>query len=150
MNHPNSIYSPRYNYYEQHPLKKGSSAADQLLEHDVQSKAVVPIEQQVNVQLTQQQFDALVIWTFNTGGGNYTHPKVPVAQRGGLAASAALQSMNTCQMSAVPSDFTHYDHVNGQVSCGLYRRDMVSGEIWISDAYTVPRDAFTCPTGSVK
>jgi len=88
--------------------------------------------------------------SFNVGGGDYTNPKISVAQRGELAASAALQSMNTCQMSAVPSDFTHFDHVNGQVNCGLYRRDMVSSEIWISGSYTVPRDAFTCPTGSVK
>jgi len=144
MNHPNSIYSPRYNYYEQHPLKKGSSAADQLLEHDVQSKAVVPIEQQVHVQLTQQQFDALAIWTFNVGGG---HPRI---HKGGLSGSDALADMNTCKMSAVPSDFTHYDHVNGPVSCGLYRRDMVSGEIWVSGSYTVPRHTFACPTNSVK
>jgi hypothetical protein len=150
MNNPNDPHSQQYNSFKQAPLIKGSSRAVQSQVSDVQSKAVIPIEQQVNVQLTQRQFDALVIWTFNVGGGNDTHPKMPVAQRGGLAASAALQSMNTCQMSAVPSDFTHFDHVNGQVSCGLYRRDMVSGEIWVSDPYTVPRDAFTCPTGSVK
>lgn len=150
MNNPNNPASSQYNYYKQHPMTQGSAAAVQLLNQDVQSKAVVPIEQQVNVQLTQQQFDALVIWTFNTGGGNYTHPKIPVNKRGGLAASDLLKNTNACNMNTVPSDFTHYDHVNGQVSCGLYRRDMVSSEIWISGSYTVPRDAFTCPPGSVK
>jgi GH24 family phage-related lysozyme (muramidase) len=124
-----------YQSLSKNPLAENSTAAIQLLQEDVQTKAIIPIEQQVHVQLTQQQFDALVIWVFNVGAG-------------GLSESVALQSMNTCQMSAVPSDFTHYDHVNGPVSCGLYRRDMVSGEIWISDAYTVPRNTFACPKGS--
>lgn len=150
MNHPNDPNSQQYYSFKQVALIKGSSRAGQLLASDVQSKAVVPIELRVNVQLTQQQFDALVIWTFNTGGGDYTRPEVPVNMRGGLAASDLLKNTNACSMSTVLSDFTHYDHFNGQVSCGLYRRDMVSSEIWISGSYTVPRDTFPCPKGSVK
>jgi GH24 family phage-related lysozyme (muramidase) len=150
MNHPNDPHSHQYNSFKQHRLTKGSATATQLLRTDVQTKAISPIEQQVHVQLTQQQFDALVIWTFNVGGGKDSTPTLPVAKRGGLASSDALKNMNTCQMDAVPSDFTHFDHVNGNVSCGLYRRDMVSGEIWISGVYTIPRDTFACPKGSVQ
>ena len=153
MQNPNTKAGAQYYFYKQHPLTQSTqitSDAVKLLEHDVQTKAIHPIEQQINVQLTQQQFDALVIWTFNVGGGNYSNPKISVADRGGLAASQALTDMNACNMSSVPSDFTHYDHVHGVVSCGSYRRDMVSGEIWIAGAYAVPRSAFPCPAGSVK
>ena len=155
MNHPNDPHSDQYNSFKLSPLTEGSSAAVQLLKGDVQTKAVIPIKQQVHVQLTQQQFDALVIWVFNTGAG-------------GLSESNALKDMNACKMDSVPSDFTHFDHVtqkakkpepatcvpNGKgtvscVSCGLYGRDMVSGEIWISGSYTVPRNTFPCPKGSV-
>lgn len=141
MNHSNNAYSRQYEYYKQHPLTEGSPVAVQLLEQDVQIKAVAPIEQLVHVQLTQQQFDALVIWVFNVGGN-------------GFSISDSLKDINACDMNTVPSDFTHFDHITvnkkKMVSCGLYRRDMVSSEIWISGAYTVPRDTFTCPPKSVK
>ncbi len=137
MNHPNTHAGAQYQQFKLHPLTKGSPAAIQLLQGDVQGKAVTPITKHVKAQLSQQQFDALVIWVFNVGGG-----------KKGLLQSNALKNMNTCQLNAVPSDFTHYDHANGQVSCGLYRRDMVSGEIWVSGAYTVPRDSFPCPKDS--
>ena len=152
---PYYYLTEQYNEYKKNPLTENGKRADALLNQDVQSKAITSIEQQAHVQLTQQQFDALVIWVFNTGAG-------------GLSESNALKDMNACKMDSVPSDFTHFDHVtqkakkpepatcvpNGKgtvscVSCGLYGRDMVSGEIWISGSYTVPRNTFPCPKGSV-
>jgi len=63
----------------------------------------------VKVPLTQQQFDALVSFTFNLGAGN-------------LAASTLLRKLNNYQYAEVPEQMMRWVKAGGQVLDGLVRR----------------------------
>ena len=76
----------------------------------------------VNVPLTQNQFDALVSWTFNLGPGN-------------LQSSTMLTKLNEKSYDEVPSQMKLWNKAGGEVSPGLERRRnaeaaMFSGEDW--------------------
>ena len=126
-----------YETYLKDPLHPNGPHALALLQSDIATSAVAPIIQHVAKEITVQQFNALIPWVFNIGGG-------------GLLASAALAAINACQWNQVPGDFTHYDHIGSQVSCGLYTRDRVSGHYWNQGTW-VPRSTFTasCPAGAL-
>jgi lysozyme len=63
----------------------------------------------VKVPITQQQFDALVSFTFNLGAGN-------------LAASTLLRKLNNYQYIEVPEQMMRWVKAGGQVLDGLIRR----------------------------
>lgn len=63
----------------------------------------------VEVPLTQQQFDALVSWTFNLGAGN-------------LAESTLLKKLNNYQYAEVPEQMMRWVRAGGKVLDGLVRR----------------------------
>lgn len=63
----------------------------------------------VEVPLTQQQFDALVSWTFNLGAGN-------------LAESTLLKKLNNYQYAEVPEQMMRWVRAGGKVLEGLVRR----------------------------
>ena len=63
----------------------------------------------VKVPVTQQQFDALVSWTFNLGAGN-------------LAESTLLRKLNNYQYAEVPEQMMRWVKAGGQVLDGLVRR----------------------------
>jgi lysozyme len=63
----------------------------------------------VKVPITQQQFDALVSFTFNLGAGN-------------LAASTLLRKLNNYQYIEVPEQMMRWVKAGGQVLDGLVKR----------------------------
>jgi RHS repeat-associated protein len=65
-----------------------------MLNQDM-SGAVAAVNNQVNVDLTQNQFDAMADFTFNVGAG-------------GLQKSAALQDVNSGNTDQVGGDFGHF------------------------------------------
>lgn len=67
------------------------------------------VTRMVEVPLTQQQFDALVSWTFNLGAGN-------------LAESTLLRKLNNYQYVDVPEQIMRWVRAGGQVLDGLVRR----------------------------
>ena len=93
-------------------VKEGDSvdqeAAEAFLIEDLESfeQAVTRL---VEVPLTQQQFDALVSWTFNLGAGN-------------LAESTLLRKLNNYQYAEVPEQMMRWVKAGGQVLDGLVRR----------------------------
>jgi lysozyme len=93
-------------------VKEGDSidqeAAEAFLIEDLESfeQAVTRL---VEVPLTQQQFDALVSWTFNLGVGN-------------LAESTLLRKLNNYQYAEVPEQMMRWVRAGGQVLDGLVRR----------------------------
>ena len=82
--------------------------ADALLEKDVEIFEEIVLKS-VEVPLSQYQFDALVSWTFNLGGGN-------------LNASTMLKVLNKGEYEDVPAQIKRWNKAKGQVLDGLTRR----------------------------
>jgi lysozyme len=97
-----------------------SPQADDILSSDLRS-VELEIEHLVQVALTQNQFDALVSFDFNTGG---------------LRVSSVLRAVNTKDWAAVPGDLLLWDHmrIHGveQVSTGLLRRRKAEGQLFVA------------------
>ena len=76
----------------------------------------------VDVELDQNQFDALVAWTFNLGPTN-------------LSTSTLLKKLNAGEYNDVPSEIKRWNRAGGQVLDGLIRRReaealLFAGEQW--------------------
>ena len=67
------------------------------------------VEAIVEVSLSQNQFDALVAWTFNLGPGN-------------LLKSTMLRKLNEGDYDAVPDEMRRWNKAGGEVLNGLVRR----------------------------
>ena len=93
-------------------VKEGDSidqeAAEAFLIEDLE-KFEQAVTRLVEVPLTQQQFDALVSWTFNLGAGN-------------LAESTLLRKLNNYQYVEVPEQMMRWVRAGGQVLNGLVKR----------------------------
>ena len=106
-------------------VKKGDNwtqdEADDILLNDLE-KFEGYVNQYVKVPLTQNQFDALVSWTFNLGPGN-------------LKSSTMLTKLNEKSYDEVPSQMKRWNKAGGKVLRGLERRRnaeaaMFSGKDW--------------------
>lgn len=82
--------------------------AGDLLLKDVGS-AVATVNKLVTVKLTQNQFDALVDFVYNVGGGN-------------LASSTLLKELNAGDYSGAAAQFVRWDKAGGMVLPGLLKR----------------------------
>jgi len=82
--------------------------ADALLEGDV-AGAAGWVRRLVTGAISQNQFDALVDFTFNLGCGS-------------LEGSTLLKMVNAGDMAGAAREFLVWDHVNGEVVPGLLRR----------------------------
>ena len=67
------------------------------------------IDRLVKVELNQNQFDALVAWTFNLGPGN-------------LKESTMLRKLNYGDYESVPDEMRRWNKAGGEVLNGLVRR----------------------------
>jgi lysozyme len=83
-------------------------AAEAFLIEDLE-KFEQAVARLVKVPVTQQQFDALVSFTFNLGAGN-------------LAASTLLRKLNNYQYIEVPEQMMRWVRAGGQVLDGLVKR----------------------------
>lgn len=92
--------------------------ADEWFSQDVEY-AVNVINRTVCVGLTQNQFDALVSFTFNVGVGSEEHSTLLVFVNGGNFQGAADQ-------------FLRWNHVNGIVNSGLTRRRTAERELFLT------------------
>ena len=106
-------------------VKKGDNwtqdEADDILLNDLE-KFEGYVNQYVQVPLTQNQFDALVSWTFNVRPGN-------------LKSSTMLTKLNEKSYDEVPSQMKRWNKAGGKVLRGLERRRnaeaaMFSGKDW--------------------
>ena len=86
-------------------VKKGDNwtqdEADDILLNDLE-KFEGYVNQYVKVPLTQNQFDALVSWTFNLGPGN-------------LKSSTMLTKLNEKNYDEVPSQMKRWNKAGGKV-----------------------------------
>lgn len=82
--------------------------AERLLREDILT-AVDCVNRLVLVPLNQNQFDALVDWTFNLGCGR-------------LRSSTLLRHLNASNYEAAAGEFKRWVHIGKVVSAGLVRR----------------------------
>ena len=82
--------------------------ANQLLMQDVASAASA-VNRLVMIALTQDEFDALVDFTFNVGTGNF-------------ASSTLLRDLNSSNFADAATQFERWDHAGGGIVAGLLRR----------------------------
>ncbi len=75
------------------------------------------VQNRVTVDLSQDQFDALVCWTFNLGEGS-------------LQESTLLKRLNKGEHEAVPSEMARWNKAGGKVVKGLVRRRRAEGKLW--------------------
>lgn len=90
--------------------------ADELLTEDAQS-AIAGVRRKIRVPLNQNQFDALVSWTFNLGEEN-------------LQESTLRRRLNKRFYREVPSEMKRWNKAGGRVLEGLVRRRAAEADLW--------------------
>ena len=107
---PAGVWTIGYGHTED--VKEGDivspQEADKLLRADV-FKFEEYVADNVMVNLTQNQFDALVAWTFNLGVGN-------------LRNSTMLKKLNNADYTSVPFEMKRWNKAGGKTLDGLIRR----------------------------
>lgn len=88
--------------------------ADRLLDHDMRV-FVDRVNRLVTVPLSQNEFDTLVSFDFNTGG---------------LAKSTLLRRLNIGDHDAVPEQLMRWTRASGKVLPGLVRRRASEVRLW--------------------
>lgn len=84
-------------------------------------KAEQCIEDHVEVDLNQNQIDALVSFIFNLGCGNFR-------------SSTLLKLINVCNMEAAAKQFQKWNKGNGKVMAGLTSRRNAESELFATAA----------------
>jgi len=101
---------------ESFPCGISESDAEKLLVRDV-AWAERSVSKYVWVPLNQNQFDALVDFTYNLGAGT-------------LFRSTLLMLLNGGKYEAVPAELLRYNHFGQTVSPGLTRRREAEVALW--------------------
>ena len=91
--------------------------ADRLLAEDL-AEFEKYVDNLVEVPLTQNQFDALVAWTFNLGPTN-------------LSESTLLKKLNAGDYDSVPDEMRRWNKAGGKVLDGLVRRREAEAQLFI-------------------
>jgi len=73
----------------------------------------------VTVELNQNQFDAMVSWVYNLGGGN-------------LKASTLLKVLNAGDYDGVPAQMLRWNKAGGKVLEGLTRRRQAEADLFVA------------------
>ena len=103
------------------PVKIGmtisESKANDLLEDQVNQVYAAAVIRHVTVPLNQNQFDALVSWTYNLGESS-------------LATSTMLKKLNQGDYDSVPAQMMRWTKANGVDLPGLVRRRKAEAELF--------------------
>ena len=75
------------------------------------------IEDMVTVPLTQNQFDALVVWIYNLGPTNFKN-------------STLLKELNAGNYNAAGQEITRWNKAGGKVLAGLVKRREAEAELF--------------------
>ena len=93
--------------------------AEKWLRVDIK-EAEDAVNRLVKVALTQNQYDALVDFTFNLGAGN-------------LGKSTLLRLLNKGQYNDASQEFKNWNRAGGFVRAGLARRRLAEKELFLRD-----------------
>lgn len=100
------------------------SEAEAFLRQDI-SDAENAVKRLVKVPLNDDQFGALVSFTYNIGQGN-------------LAKSTLLKKLNSGDYASVPDEMQKWKKAGGRTLPGLVLRRKAEGELFMSQATTTP------------
>jgi lysozyme len=106
--------------HEYPPFKNGitKSEAEALLKADVRA-AENAVSRLITSPINQNQFDALVSFTFNLGAG-------------ALQRSTLRAKVNRADHGSVPAEFLRWVYAEGRKTAGLIRRRQAEAELYIS------------------
>lgn len=93
---------------------------DVMLEVDIETYENY-VKKQVNVSLTQNQFDALVSWVYNLGPTN-------------LRNSTLLKVLNAGKYDEVPYQMKRWIHADGKILKGLVLRREAEAELFSNES----------------
>ena len=103
-------------------VKKGDvvtvKEAEELLRRDLQ-RFIATVNESVKVPLTQNQFDALVSFTFNVGQGAFKN-------------STLLRILNQGDYAGVPAQLARWNKGGGKVLPGLTARRKDEANLWVT------------------
>ncbi len=94
---------------------------EQLLKEDA-SEAGAAVSRLVKVDLTQDQYDALVSFTFNLGSGS-------------LAKSTLLRKLNAGDCQGAAKEFPRWNKAGGEVLRGLTKRRLTEQSMFLKGCY---------------
>lgn len=92
--------------------------AEEWLQHDMQA-AEHGVDSSIQTNITQNQFDALVSFTFNVGVGAEGH-------------STMAKLINARDFPGAAAEFPKWSHVNGVPNAGLLRRRQAERALFLS------------------
>lgn len=98
----------------------------EMLRQDASSRAA-DVNAAVSVELTQNQFDALVSFVFNMGAGAFRD-------------STLLRELNKGNYDEVPNQLARWVHADGEVLEGLVTRRQEEAELWGSASLPLADD----------
>jgi lysozyme len=85
------------------------------------------VSRAVDVEITDNQFAALVSWTYNVGVS---------AMRG----STLIRKLNTGDHASVPAELARWNKIKGAVSAGLSNRRAAEAGLWVRGSFVSSRD----------
>jgi lysozyme len=98
-------------------LKITTDEANQFLEEDLKVFEDV-VNNSVSIEITQNQFDALVCFVYNVGSGNFKK-------------STLLKLVNSGDLSEAADQFLRWNKAGGKVLSGLTRRRKAERELFL-------------------
>lgn len=110
--------------------------AERLLRLDLR-EAEDAVNAYVKVPLNQNQFDALVSFTFNVGGSAF-------------AKSTLLKKLNAGDYDAVPKELARWNKDNGKVVAGLTNRRAAEAGLWATGGFVASADVQASPKAPIK
>jgi lysozyme len=117
-------------------LVVSKAEATDILRRDVEMFAR-GVRESVHVQLTDQQFSALVSFAYNVG-------------LGGFRSSSVLKAVNARDFDAVPRRLNLWVKAGGRTLPGLVRRRAAEGALFLSATTAKPAEAILRPVEAVK
>lgn len=103
-------------------VQEGMTITEMQAEEMLQSELIEYegyINDLVEVELNQNQFDAMVSWVYNLGGGN-------------LRSSTLLKVLNAGNYAGVPEQMLRWNKAGGKVLEGLTRRRQAEADLFVA------------------
>lgn len=116
--------------------------AEAALEHDLNETAAA-VDASVKVELTDNQFGALVSFAYNIGLGDPGNKKAPV----GFRTSTLLKKLNAGNYAAVPTEMAKWIKNDGRKMDGLVNRRAAEAGLWAKGEHVSSRGVDAKPVG---